>query len=118
MVESEPSFLTFHAGISDGKTLKKDNNYFGTALNIASRVASYARGGQILCTENVVKQSKENAKINFICLGETRFKNITRSLILYEVLTKGKKQIEIIIDPVCKMQIDKNTPKAQLTFRN
>ena len=53
-IEKEPLFPTVHAGIHAGSVLEQGGHYFGMVLNLASRVAAHARGGQILCTREVV----------------------------------------------------------------
>src|SRR3954469_20704154 len=45
------NFLQVHGGLHYGKLLKRNNSYFGSALNLTSRIASQANAGTFLCSE-------------------------------------------------------------------
>jgi class 3 adenylate cyclase/YHS domain-containing protein len=118
LVESEPHFPSIHVGLHGGKVVENKRRYFGTPLNLTSRIASFARGGQILCTKKIIKEIEKIESIRFRTLGEKRFKNITSPVEIFEVIPEQGINDYKILDPVCKMQIDKNTSTARLTFRN
>ena len=115
-VEQEPCFPTLHAGIHAGNLLEQDGHFYGSALNLASRVAVHARGGQILCTAEVTMAARGLQDIVFHPLGPARFKNISRPIELFEVIRKSKKDEMHIIDPVCRMQVSQKTAPARLPF--
>ena len=75
-VEQEPLFPAVHIGLHAGTVVEKDGRYFGRALNLASRVASHARGGQILCTREVISRIKKISGVTFSLIGKVSFKNI------------------------------------------
>jgi class 3 adenylate cyclase len=45
--------LTLHAGLAQGELLSLDGDYFGSAVNIASRLVGLAGPGEVLATEPV-----------------------------------------------------------------
>jgi class 3 adenylate cyclase/YHS domain-containing protein len=117
-VEREPLFPTVRAGIHAGHVLEENGHYFGTALNLASRVATYARAGQILCTARVVALSGELDTVEYRTLGDVRFKNLVDPVPIFEVLA-GPRTGEAgfnSIDPVCRMQVRPDTAPARLPF--
>jgi class 3 adenylate cyclase/YHS domain-containing protein len=116
-VEWEPFFLMAHAGINAGKIVEQDDHYYGTALNLASRVAAHARGGQILCTEQVVLLAGDLGDIQYNALGSVAFKNIANPVTIYEVVSGNEKKESALLDPVCRMQVIGNTAPAKLPFK-
>ncbi len=51
-VEREPFFPAVHAGLHAGMILEMDGKYFGTTLNLTSRITAHAKTDQILCTDS------------------------------------------------------------------
>lgn len=115
-VEQEPLFPSVHMGLHGGTVVEKDGRYFGKALNLASRVASHARGGQILCTREVINRTGEVSGVTFHPIGRIQFKNIRDLVDLYEVVRK-KPDRGSLLDPVCRMQIRPDDAPAKLPFR-
>jgi adenylate cyclase len=115
-IEQEPFFPTIHAGIHAGKVLEQNGRYFGTALNLASRVAAHARGGQILCTEQVVQRAGGLDNLEFRSLGKFRFKNIRDEVSIVEVTSGCQENEAKVLDPVCHMRVERHTAPARLPF--
>ncbi len=115
-IDQEPLFPIIHAGIHAGSVLELDGHYYGRALNLASRVAAYARGDQILCTEQVTTKASDLDGVTYRALGLTPFKNIPDPVAIFEVVA-GRQRVETdLIDPVCRMQIRQDTASARLPF--
>ncbi len=115
-IEREPLFPTVHAGIHAGKVVEQEGHYYGKALNLTARVAAHARGGQILCTEQVTKLAGDLDDIEYRALGLTRFKNITHPVAIFEVVA-GRQRVDTnVVDPVCRMQVREDTAPARLPF--
>lgn len=115
-LEQEPLFPTFHAGIHAGSVLEMDGRYIGKALNLASRLASHARGKQILCTKQVVSRAGNVGNIEFRALGPTYFKNIVNPVEIFEVIGGQRKAQANLLDPVCRMQVKPDIASARLPF--
>jgi len=117
-IEEEPFFPTIHAGIHAGKVLEQEGHYYGSALNIASRVASHARGCQILCTKIIAEMVGEMQDIKFRAIGEINFKNIFEPVALFEIITDCRKLEMNVVDPVCRMLVSPESAPAHLTFKD
>jgi class 3 adenylate cyclase len=115
-VENEPLFPTLRSGIHVGTVVEQGTSYFGNGLNLTARVAAHARGGQILCTEQLKQAAGELESVSYEPLGSVRFKNITLPVSLFEVMTGLRRAKMPQIDPVCRMQVDPNTAPARLPY--
>ena len=113
-IESEQYFPCIHAGIHVGSALEKDGHYFGKALNLASRVAAYARGGEILCTDKIVHMACDIEDVDYRALGSIEFKHIPEPVAVFEVIVGGRVGECTIFDPVCHMHVQPEMAVAQL----
>ena len=116
-IELEPLFPVVHAGIHAGRVLEQEGYYYGSALNIASRVASHARSCQILCTKPIIELAGNIEDIKYRALGEANFKNIIEPIALFEIITDCRKLETNVVDPVCHMLVRPETALGQLNFR-
>jgi class 3 adenylate cyclase/YHS domain-containing protein len=115
-VDREPLFLGVRIGIDSGPAVEEAGRYFGSALNIAARVAAHARGGQILCTAHVAPAVRVVPDVRCIPLGAVRFRNVPEPVELFEVastINSGG-----VVDPVCRMHVEAATAPARLPFED
>ncbi len=114
--DQEPLFPTLRSGIHAGTAVEDGARYVGSTLNLTARVAAYARGGEILCTERVTALAPSPAGITYQQRGVVRFKNIQEPVALFEVLTEHQGARGIAIDPVCRMQVARDAAPARLPY--
>ena len=96
-------FLQVHGGLHFGKIVKRNNNYFGTTINLASRITNQAAPGTFWCSHEYVRALSDPAAFNFASKGKHRFKNISEEKEVFELITNHPNAL--IIDPVCRMII-------------
>jgi adenylate cyclase len=60
-----------------GNALYRDGDYYGRDVNIASRVAARAAGGEVLVTRPVVERAKGD--LEFDRIADVRLKGFTES---------------------------------------
>ncbi len=77
--------LPLHVGIHAGDVIHEDNNVFGGAVNIASRVAGEARAGETLVSGTVRDLARTSAGVSFEDRGERELKGVGEPVRLYEV---------------------------------
>ncbi len=99
----EENFLQVHGGLHFGKILKRNNSYFGTVINLTSRIASKADPGTFLCSEEFVNSLSDRSPDALTSKGKHSFKNISGEKEMFEISNKNK--IPFLIDPVCRMLI-------------
>jgi adenylate cyclase len=72
-----------HVGLHAGPVVFQQGDYFGRTVNIAARVAGYARPGEVLVTQEVVGASTDSG-VSFDEIGPIELKG-TQALHLYAV---------------------------------
>ena len=84
MVEGLPAagLPPAHVGIHAGPVVFQDGDYFGRTVNLAARIAEYARPGEVLVTQEVVDAGGA-APVSFVEIGPVELKGVPGSLRLH-----------------------------------
>ncbi|GAA1061769.1 adenylate/guanylate cyclase domain-containing protein [Agromyces bracchium] len=84
MVEAAPTIgLPAHAGIAAGPVVMQDGDYFGRAVNLASRISGAATAGQTLVTGAVV-QLNDDPGLSFRPIGPVELKGLSEPVEVFE----------------------------------
>lgn len=101
----EHNFLQLHGSLHYGKILKRNNNYFGATINVASRIAARASKGTFWCSDKFVNALADKTKFTFRSQGKQNFKNVNDGNEVLELILENT--YPFYIDPVCRMLIYK-----------
>ena len=71
-----------HVGIHAGPVIFQEGDYFGRTVNIAARIAEYARPGEVLVSQEVV-DAADAAPVTFVEIGPVELKGIPGALRLH-----------------------------------
>ena len=71
-----------HVGLHSGPVVFQEGDYYGQTVNLASRIAQYARPGEVLVSQAVVEASQE-AKVSFTEIGPVELKGVTGAIQLH-----------------------------------
>jgi adenylate cyclase len=71
-----------HVGIHAGPVIFQDGDYFGRTVNLASRIAEYARPGEVLVSQEVV-DATDAAGVSFVEIGPVELKGVPETLRLH-----------------------------------
>ena len=71
-----------HVGIHAGPVVFQEGDYFGRTVNIAARIAEYARQGEVLVSQEVV-DGADGRPVTFTEVGPVELKGVPRTLQLY-----------------------------------
>ena len=82
--ESAPEPINVRVGLNAGEPIAEDDDLFGTAVNLAARIAAEAEAGTILASD-VVRQLVAGKDILFADRGEASLKGFDESVRLYEL---------------------------------
>lgn len=87
MWSSEQRQLKIRIGIHLGDVVRKGENIYGDAVNIASRIEPFAEPGGICITQQVYDQIRNyNSEFTFQRLGERELKNVALPYDIYRIL--------------------------------
>jgi adenylate cyclase len=98
---AEHHFLQVHGGLHYGPVLKRNDFFFGTTLNLTSRIAAKASKGTFWCSADFLKVLSNTSQ--FESKGMHSFKNVRNETELFELQIDGQDFFHI--DPVCRMVI-------------
>jgi adenylate cyclase len=71
-----------HVGIHAGPVVFQDGDYFGRTVNLAARIAEYARPGEVLVSQEVV-DAADAAAVSFVEIGPVELKGVPGTLRLH-----------------------------------
>jgi adenylate cyclase len=71
-----------HVGLHAGPVLFQDGDYYGQTVNIASRIAEYARPGEVLVSQAVV-DAAPTADVAYSEVGEVELKGVGNTVMLH-----------------------------------
>lgn len=84
----ELGLWTLHAGVNAGRMVRRDGDFYGTAVNIASRVAGEAGPGEVVVTGTIAEGWAGEDDVEFRPLGEVALKNVGEPVALYRVVRR------------------------------
>jgi class 3 adenylate cyclase len=71
-----------HVGIHAGPVVFQEGDYFGRTVNIAARIAEYARPGEVLVSQEVV-DAADRGPVTFTEIGPVELKGVSGTLRLH-----------------------------------
>jgi adenylate cyclase len=77
------------AGIASGSALSRAGDYYGNAVNLASRVTGAARPGSVLCTKEIRDAAPD--QFDWSSAGKHKLKGVSSSVPLYRARPAGAK---------------------------
>jgi adenylate cyclase len=101
----EHLFLQVHGGLHYGRILKRNDHYFGSPLNLTSRIAAKANNGTFWCSTEFVNALSDRSSFKFCSKGKHSFKNVSEENEVFELVIEHSNFFHV--DPVCRMLIHK-----------
>jgi adenylate cyclase len=95
--------LGVRVGIHTGSAVRRGDDWFGSAVNLAARVADTARAGEVLVTEPT--RQALGRSVRLCPRGRQRFKNVAQWLNVYALVLDNPPPA-LPVDPVCHMAVD------------
>jgi adenylate cyclase len=77
-----------HVGLHAGPVIFQEGDYYGTTVNMASRIADYARPGEVLVSQEVVDASG-GADVTFREIGPVELKGVSGATRLHSASRPG-----------------------------
>ena len=80
------SVVGMRAGINSGHAIREGDDFFGHTVNVASRIAIHANGGQLLVSQETRQLAGEIDGLRFVDIGRHQFRGIPGRHRLYETV--------------------------------
>ncbi len=78
--------IPLRIGLHIGEITEQENDVFGNAVNIASRIESMCTSGGILFSKDIFEQIKNLPRLSVEALGEFEFKNVEKPMEVYALV--------------------------------
>jgi adenylate cyclase len=72
-----------HVGVHSGPVVLREGDYYGQTVNMAARIAEYARPGEVLVSETVAKAAAVRDGVSLSPIGEVELKGVTGATRLF-----------------------------------
>jgi class 3 adenylate cyclase len=82
--------LPLHLGLHAGDVIREDNNVYGGAVNIASRISGLSAPGEVLVSETVRSLARTSAGLRFEDRGEQTLKGVGDAVRVWVVRKGGE----------------------------
>jgi adenylate cyclase len=102
--------LGVRIGMHTGTAVRRGADWFGSAVNIASRIADMADAGEILCSGATREALGPAAPLR--ARGDRRLRNLVEPVSIYEFILTNRAG-RLPVDPVCRMAVDPSRAVAQ-----
>jgi class 3 adenylate cyclase/YHS domain-containing protein len=99
--------LGVRIGMHTGVAVCRDGDWFGAAVNLASRIADQAHAGEVLMSAATWAQAGDAALPGQLRpRGRRRLKNLIEPVELFALVPEDITERQLPIDPVCRMAVD------------
>lgn len=101
--------LAFHrsppvrVGVHSGPAIHRDSDWFGSTVNVASRVTNAAKPGEVLLTDATRSELGDGFELE--ARGARYLKHVPELVPVYGVAGSGSTSDRLEIDPVCRMAV-------------
>ena len=83
-----------HVGLHVGPVIFQEGDYYGATVNVASRIADYARPGEVLVSQEVVEASVET-DVAFHEIGPVELKGVSGAMQLHAASRAGSTSAQV-----------------------
>jgi len=103
-------------GMHTGTAVQRGDDWFGSAVNVAARVADAARAGEVLMTG--ATRAAAGDAIAVRPRGERRFKHVGDPVTIFALAAgAGEPPSSLPVDPVCRMVLDPQLAAEHTVYR-
>lgn len=107
--------LAARVGVHRGTAVQVESDWFGAAVNLASRIADRAEKFQVVISDEVRSELPKALADDWSFMGEHRLKHVSLPVRLYSHRV-SKSDVELPVDPVCHMSVDPTQSSARWTY--
>ena len=117
-VHREPYFPGLRVGVHYGPVVERNEDLFGSTVNVAARLTAHARVGQLLTTSVIASLLTELGHLTTVSLGPTVLKNVAEAVDVCWVADHTIGATSQVLDPICRMFVDADSAPARLPWND
>ena len=92
-------------GVHSGPAIQRAGDWYGSAVNVAARLAALARGGEVLISAAAKDAAGEVPEIVFDDQGEKPLRNLAVPVAVFAGRLADHPSLPEQVDPVCRMMV-------------
>ena len=110
--------VAVRVGMHTGSAVHRDGDWFGAAVNIASRIADIAHSGEVLMSRATLDAAGDALSPGQIrSRGRRHLKNVVEPVELFILQREGADERALPIDPVCRMAVEPDLAADRTVYR-
>ena len=107
--------LAVRVGVHTGTAVQRSGDWFGSAVNVAARVADQAEAGEVMLTDAVLAATGEDLEVR--SRGRAHLKNVRSPVELFALaLDEHLPAQAFVVDPVCRMALDPEQASLEISY--
>ena len=110
--DQQGSKLSIHVGCHFGQVVERAGDLFGDTVNIAARVATVARTGQIIATRETIERLDERLQLNARLLNTVSVKGRREAITVFDYLWHKQGDLTLVGQPAAA----RRHARLKLTF--
>lgn len=115
-IEARAGFPGLRIGMHTGLAVERSGDWFGSAVNVAARVAGLASSGEVLLTEATAEAAGELDDVELRAAGRRSLRNVSEPVTLLTASATGERSgVGLPLDPVCRMAVEPRHAAGTLT---
>ena len=104
-VDAREGFPAVRVGMATGEAIEREEDWFGSTVNLAARIAAAAGGMEVLLSEGTRSAAGELAGVELQRRGEVQLKNLSQPVTVFRAVRTGERRGMLPVDPVCRMTV-------------
>lgn len=109
----EPLKMKLQVGMAYGEVVEQDGDYYGDAVNVASRLSDLSGPEQILVSDSVIQHLPESSTVRSRCIGEIPIRGRTEICVVHRIEWQTEILSEIFTVPAVLMSTVGETVPVQ-----
>ena len=104
--------MGIQVGMARGNIVEKDGDYFGDAVNVASRLSDLSGPEQILATDSVIRELSYDSVVRFRCLGAMDIRGRSEACVVHRIEWQSDIMSAFLTQPASLTRFPVATPPA------
>jgi class 3 adenylate cyclase len=109
--------LRLRIGFHIGPVIEEDDDLYGDAVNVAARMTSQAKAGQIITSRQTVQMLNKKHRATARMVDQTRVKGKSRLMDIFEITWGQPEELTIMRNNVCEMVAPVSRQHSLMTLK-